>query len=69
MSHGFGVGGQSPLGGLAERQAHLWGGNAELERSFRTEDLDEVLLSMKEGTAPGPDGPLKFFLQKVLADS
>jgi hypothetical protein len=38
------------------------GENRELELTFTSEELDEVLLSMKPDSAPGPDGlPVLFF--------
>jgi hypothetical protein len=36
--------------------------NAELELTFTSDELDEVLASMKVDSAPGPDGlPVAFF--------
>lgn len=49
---------------------HLWEGiqrvspeeNQELELTFTADELDEVLASMKQDSAPGPDGlPVMFF--------
>jgi hypothetical protein len=40
------------------------GENQELELTFTSEELDEVLLSMKPDFAPGSDGLLVLFFKK-----
>jgi hypothetical protein len=52
---------------------HLWednqvvsdGENHDLELTFTDEELDEVLMSMKQDSAPGPDGMLVLFFKRL----
>jgi mannosylglycoprotein endo-beta-mannosidase len=39
--------------------------NHDLELTFMTEELDEVLMSMKQDSAPGPDGLTILFFKRI----